>query len=747
MAEDINKQQEEPKEPTTIGQEVSLTPENKENNPNPKDINELQSFKKILEYFAGHIQYLCSSEDSKWKLIISEESHCPKFSDEIINSINNSQDPEWYSAGQGYNGDRIQDFMEYWIKQLGGKNSFTVPQGEEQKICITVIGFATTDGAYLHLVNTRNNAKSNATNINLWIAKEKTKSGEEIISFKGFEVGPGKHSTYDFPCLQFTFKDLGLDESSPSTVQDFNLRLFFEYFIEMRTQELNGSFERIGKMGALTYKGKEQLLATHNLILTGAPGTGKTWSAKNIASWIICDMSYEELTKKELKNDPENSKKLKDFEKRCKVVQFHPSYDYTDFVEGLRPTLGDEAENNAKNTENAPKATQVGFERVDGVFKKFCKEAAKQWDECHKQIEEFLENKCVKKEDIDKLTDAIIINDKITLNEEIFPEDSFCPEDSERLNNCKKVVEKVTKKHAKKYVFIIDEINRGELSKIFGELFYSIDPGYRGEDGRVDTQYQNMITDDSDEFKSGFYVPENVYVIGTMNDIDRSVESMDFAMRRRFSFIEVKANERMDMWNEEKDKKWADLATSCMEAINKKIEGLPGLSSAYHIGPAYFKKLNNYMEQQGDDYPDFVKLWDNHLYGVIFEYLRGKKDAEKTMIEIQEKYLNTLVKAVIQRFNYGGKWGSLLIDKYAKANAIDPSIDSKDSAKKYLDKIRKNMQVLNIDIESLYSKEIEPKTKPEEKDIIKKERHSRVLKLNRQIKYMMSIGMRIENLS
>lgn len=76
------------------------------------------------------------------------------------------------------------------------------------------------------------------------------------------------------------------------------------------------------------------------------------------------------------------------------------------------------------------------------------------------------------------------------------------------------------------------------MSKIFGELFFSIDPGYRGKDGKVDTQYQNLIdidpeTQNEDVFKNGFYVPENVYVIGTMNDIDRSVESMDFAMRRR----------------------------------------------------------------------------------------------------------------------------------------------------------------------------------------------------------------------
>ena len=63
----------------------------------------------------------------------------------------------------------------------------------------------------------------------------------------------------------------------------------------------------------------------------------------------------------------------------------------------------------------------------------------------------------------------------------------------------------------------------------------------------VQTQYQNMINDETDPFKDGFYVPENVYIIGTMNDIDRSVESMDFAMRRRFAWKEITTEDRQSM--------------------------------------------------------------------------------------------------------------------------------------------------------------------------------------------------------
>ncbi|MBO4541721.1 MAG: AAA family ATPase [Bacteroidales bacterium] len=184
-------------------------------------------------------------------------------------------------------------------------------------------------------------------------------------------------------------------------------------------------------------------------------------------------------------------------------------------------------------------------------------------------------------------------------------------------------------KTTKPFVFIIDEINRGEISKIFGELFFAIDPGYRGEKGKVKTQYQNLI-DDDDEFYDGFYVPENVYIIGTMNDIDRSVESMDFAFRRRFAFKEIKADDRIVMLNDLPQK---DKAVRRMQNLNKSIEKIEGLSSSYHIGPAYFLKLKNCNE-------DFQQLWDNHLEGLLREYLRGMQDVDEKINKLKAAYNN-----------------------------------------------------------------------------------------------------------
>ena len=183
----------------------------------------------------------------------------------------------------------------------------------------------------------------------------------------------------------------------------------------------------------------------------------------------------------------------------------------------------------------------------------------------------------------------------------------------------------------KKFVFIIDEINRGEISKIFGELFYCIDPGYRGPKGCVYTQYQNLVSE-GDVFENGFYVPENVYIIGTMNDIDRSVESMDFAFRRRFAFKEIKANENLDMLND-LGEDLSGKSKSRLINLNNKISEIEGLDSLYHIGASYFLKLKDY---QGD----FGKLWEYHLEGLLREYLRGMSDGETKLESLKVAYDN-----------------------------------------------------------------------------------------------------------
>ena len=294
--------------------------------------------------------------------------------------------------------------------------------------------------------------------------------------------------------------------------------MLFEYsklFMENSTMDPSNNFRH-----QLT----QSLLKSPNLILHGAPGTGKTYLAKEIAV--------------ELTNGNKD---------QIGFVQFHPSYDYTDFVEGLRPVSnGDRA---------------IEFKLQDGIFKKFCQKAR----------------------------DA----------KKTGGQDNF--------------------------VFIIDEINRGEISKIFGELFFSIDKGYRGEKGSVSTQYANLHETDEK-----FYIPENVYIIGTMNDIDRSVDTFDFAMRRRFRFVEVTAESQLYILDKELGE-CAEEAKTRLRNLNAAIENVQELNSHYHIGPSYFRNLKEL------DY-DYELLWSDYLKPLLEDYVRGSYDEAETLETLKKAF-------------------------------------------------------------------------------------------------------------
>ena len=407
------------------------------------------------------------------------------------------------------------------------------------------------------------------------------------------------------------------------------------------------------------------LLQSKNLIFRGAPGTGKSYLAREIATYIVSKgktIKYDDLSA--------------DQKKQIEFVQFHPNYDYTDFVEGLRPKINDDG--------------TMGFELKDGVFKRFVTRARKNLENSKKSDETIKKEVGVQqsisaffsdvKFGLDKFKtitgneftitnvddDHIYISipgnatiNKLTLNlDEIrkmlmasdhkfnkvkditsFFGKSFAAqaysydfaiynEIKAKKNTNLKI--SATSEEEKKYVFIIDEINRGEISKIFGELFFAIDPGYRGKSGEISTQYSNLHSDPDEKF----FIPENVYIIGTMNDIDRSVDSFDFAMRRRFRFIELKASDKErinEILSDLQDKELIDRAINKMNALNKEISNVDGLNDNYQIGAAYFLKLSSVDN-------DFSRLWTDYLLPLLQEYVQGMYDENEIIDRFKKAY-------------------------------------------------------------------------------------------------------------
>ena len=434
-----------------------------------------------------------------------------------------------------------------------------------------------------YLLNKYSNAYNNKL-VNLWVksgALNENKKSSTALSYE-FNVNDDKkllYPSYTRPNPTNWFKMIQKILNSMRDNAEFEKDLSKLYFEYGKSDEQNDSqlpkndIQKEDNNMSLAEKVKKAM-KNKQIIFTGAPGTGKTYSVREVV---------EEET---------------DGDKTAyKFVQFHPSYDYSDFVEGLRPVvlLGQ---------------TEPTFVRMDGTFKAFCRHVVE-------------ENKANDSED-------------------------------------------------EKYYFIVDEINRGDLSKIFGELMFGLEESYRGEENAFDTQYKNLktyrvletadrgsnicgkeilpedighaVSIENDVFEKGFYIPKNLYFVGTMNDIDRSVDSMDFALRRRFMWMEIKANEVMKP-------SMLDMYSDQCEEIKKKIEGISerivkmnevmtssdfrnlGLTEAYHIGPAYFIKLDPQNLEES-----LREVFDNNVVSILREYLRGRRKDEV------DKLINTCKK-------------------------------------------------------------------------------------------------------
>ncbi|EAJ3817337.1 endonuclease, partial [Campylobacter jejuni] len=388
-----------------------------------------------------------------------------------------------------------------------------------------------------------------------------------------------------------------------------------------------------------------------NQILYGSPGTGKTYHTIDKALEII---SKEEKIQIPSEDDRINRKKIFDeYVKNGQIVftTFHQSYGYEEFVEGIKPIID--------NDENSQ---EVKYDVKDGIFKELCDKSLKNYIlsmqneneiDLDKLIFEFanyinqdflnkgnefpLENKVSIKKILlnskdeyrsfllggsikspQRLTIDIIKRDYLNFkNKKILSFKDIKPKyDSQsdyhgnaiyyfmfynklkEFENIQNEKFKIKKEILKSYIIIIDEINRGNVSKIFGELITLIEPSKRigaKEELKVILPYSGKE----------FGVPKNVYIIGTMNTADRSITSLDTALRRRFEFVEMMP----DVSKLSMDCEGINLQ-ELLKAINTRIEYL--LDREKTIGHAFFIGVENLN--------DLKKVFKNKIIPLLQEY-------------------------------------------------------------------------------------------------------------------------------
>ncbi|ECP8669532.1 AAA family ATPase [Campylobacter jejuni] len=417
------------------------------------------------------------------------------------------------------------------------------------------------------------------------------------------------------------FKELPLNE-----IQDININT-----LESKSLEVENNVQQISSK----MENKNMPL---NQILYGSPGTGKTYHTIDKAL---------EILGKNLESRDDKKAKFDGYVKKGQIVftTFHQSYGYEEFVEGIKPRI--DSKENSK---------EVEYEIKDGIFKELCKKALDNYkvslltqeefvksEDLENKIEIFLDELVDQQKFIEKIQSGgfkleeynekyrIITDDtnaNLYLNLEIF---KTLLENKDKIINGRSIKQILNNKHRrqidsyyfqlvklfkereqdykvdnnpsekpelKPYIIIIDEINRGNVSKIFGELITLIEASKRigeKEELKVTLPYSGKE----------FGVPKNVYIIGTMNTADRSITSLDTALRRRFEFVEMMP----DVSKLSMDCEGINLQ-ELLKAINTRIEYL--LDREKTIGHAFFVSVEN-LE-------DLKKVFQNKIIPLLQEY-------------------------------------------------------------------------------------------------------------------------------
>ena len=354
-----------------------------------------------------------------------------------------------------------------------------------------------------------------------------------------------------------------------------------------------------------------------NQILFGAPGTGKTYHTKKMAVEII--NGKKARTREEIN---------KEYEKLIEAEQivfttFHQSLSYEDFIEGIKPETID---------------GNVTYEVKDGIFKSICKNAFSKeitsdnfevvYQKLLDEIDNSVDNKLVLETLVHAKEFTIYKNSKnnirfhsntekayeAVIKKEVLEHYLKTGEALDWAPYTKSVANYIIEKYnyiqneaiePKKHVLIIDEINRGNVSAIFGELITLLEEDKRkGNPEHIEAKLPYS--------GDNFSVPNNVYIIGTMNTADRSVEALDTALRRRFSFVEMQPDP--EILSDEKYEKYKDVDLSkLLKTINKRIELL--IDKDHQIGHSYFIGIQNIVDLQRTFKDKIIPLLEEYFYG------------------------------------------------------------------------------------------------------------------------------------
>ncbi|MDP3211946.1 McrB family protein [Methylotenera sp.] len=299
-----------------------------------------------------------------------------------------------------------------------------------------------------------------------------------------------------------------------------------------------------------------------NVIMYGPPGTGKTYSVVNRLDFVSQGDSS-----------------------RYEVLQFHPSFTYEDFIEGIKP-------------KGVSKDGNIRFELVNGVFKNFCIKAKKRPD--------------------------------------------------------------------KSFYFVVDEINRANLSSVFGETLSLLERDYRhdgkGSKNLIKTQYSALIEDlirEDDKYQSLAYiidngevkfgVPKNVFFIGMMNDVDKSIDAFDLALRRRFKWIRKDCDyevveEETRFKRKEEFSNIGEYIKAC-EKLNNYISSDLGLGKSYEFGHSFFMKMSDIAKRKEITQPNMETLFNLYLRPTLKEYLRAvfaESELDNNLNEALNRFKETL---------------------------------------------------------------------------------------------------------